>query len=312
MKPYWSACILLLHVLIMSCTKTDNGEISEAKLILRYKFDSTQQRLNSKGEPSSLAAENAAQSPVINSMAVHYIELCPDASTPLGKGSVIYRGAETDIGGARAIDYAQAAFFGNYEVFFAIPLKDIPAGEYEWLRLEPVGMNCSVLCHVDTTVTITTDTSSNTIEIDQYLPGRIMGFTGYNTYIRDLQFQTGLLTIEGNRRQGFWGFETTISGEGFSEVHTDSARSPDGRTTVVNPLYATSPVPVGSGVITAAFVPGKLVITGKETENIIVEVSLSTNRSFEWTEIVGNGKWDPLKGEPVADMGIRGMIPVIK
>lgn len=312
MKSYGSACVFLLYVLMMSCTKTDNGEVSEAKLILRFKFDSTQQRLNSRGELSYLAPEHAARSPVINSMAVHYIELSPDASTPLGQGSVIYKGGETDIVGARAIDYEQAAFFGNYEVFFAIPLKNFPAGEYEWLRLEPTAMSGSVPCHIDTTITVTTDTSSNTITIDQDFFGNFTGLTGYNTYIRDILFPAGLLTIEDNRKQGFWGFETTIGAEGFSEIYTDSAQSPGGSLTVVNPLHATSPLPEGSGVITAAFVPGKLIVTGKETENIIVEVSLSTNQSFEWKEIVNNGKWDPLEGEPVIDMGIRGMIPTIK
>jgi hypothetical protein len=66
--------------------------------------------------------------------------------------------------------------------------------------------------------------------------------------------------------------------------------------------------------VTAAFVNGagnKLVITGNETSDIVVEVSLSTNKSFEWTEVVADGKWEPSKGEQVVDMGIRGMVPRI-
>ena len=81
---------------------------------------------------------------------------------------------------------------------------------------------------------------------------------------------------------------------------------------MVNPIQATSPIPAGSCVVTAAFKPGKLTITGKETQDIVIEVSLSTNNSFEWTEVVANSKWDPIKGEKIADMGIRGMIPTIK
>jgi hypothetical protein len=45
---------------------------------------------------------------------------------------------------------------------------------------------------------------------------------------------------------------------------------------------------------------------------VVVEVSLSTNKSFEWKEIINNGKWDILKGEQVVDMGIRGMKPRIQ
>ena len=65
-------------------------------------------------------------------------------------------------------------------------------------------------------------------------------------------------------------------------------------------------------MVTAAFAPSKLKITGKETEDIVVQVSLSTNKSFEWKEVVADGKWEPAKGEQVVDMGIRGMIPTIK
>jgi hypothetical protein len=28
--------------------------------------------------------------------------------------------------------------------------------------------------------------------------------------------------------------------------------------------------------------------------------------------VVNDGKWEPLKGENITDMGIRGMIPTIK
>jgi hypothetical protein len=41
-------------------------------------------------------------------------------------------------------------------------------------------------------------------------------------------------------------------------------------------------------------------------------VSISTNKSFEWNEVVNDGKWEPAKGENVVDMGIRGIKPVIE
>jgi hypothetical protein len=245
-------------------------------------------------------------------MNTHYIELAPDASTPLGSGAILYKAPETDAGGETAIDFERSVGAANNEVFFAIPLKDIPAGEYEWLRISVAYQNYNVRYHVDTTIIITTDTSTNNIQIDQDFTGTVASFIGYNTYLKSYLIKTQSLTVDGNRRQGYWGFETTLVGDGFNETYTTSGQSPEGGTTVVNPIFDTSPIPPGSCVVTAAFVPGKLVITGKETENIIVEVSLSTNKSFEWKEVVNNGKWDPLKGEPVVDMGIRGMVPTIK
>lgn len=311
MKHYRVAYIALC-ICAASCTKTDNGEVTEAKLIFRYRFDSTQERLNTTGQPASLPDGNAAQSPVFNSMNTHYIELSPNASTPLGKGVILHKAPETDAGGEAAIDFERSVSARNNEVFYAMPLKDIAPGEYEWLRISLAFQNYTVQYHVDTTITIATDTTSNTITIDQDLAGTIASFIGYNTYLKSYLIKTQSLTVDGNRKQGYWGFETTLSGEGFNEMYTTSGQSPEGGTTVVNPIFDTSPVPAGSCVVTATFIPGKLVITGKETENIIVEVSLSTNKSFEWKEVVNNGKWDPLKGEPVVDMGIRGMIPTIK
>ena len=311
MKHYRAAYIVLC-ICAASCTKADNGEVTEAKLIFRYRFDSTQERLNNTGQPASLPDGNAAQSPVFNSMNTHYIELALNASTPLGKGVILYKAPETDAGGEAAIDFERSVSARNNEVFYAMPLKDIAPGEYEWLRISLAFQNYTVQYHVDTTITITTDSTTNNIVIDQDFTGTVASFIGYNTYIKSYLIKSQSLTVDGNRKQGYWGFETTLSGEGFNETYTTSGQSPEGGTTVVNPIFDTSPVPAGSCVVTAAFIPGKLVITGKETENIIVEVSLSTNKSFEWKEVVNNGKWDPLKGEPVVDMGIRGMIPTLK
>ena len=311
MKHYRVAYIALC-ICAASCTKADNGEAAEAKLIFRYRFDSTQERLNNTGQPASLPDGNAAQSPVFNSMNTHYIELALNASTPLGKGVILYKAPETDAGGEAAIDFERSVSARNNEVFYAMPLKDIAPGEYEWLRISLAFQNYTVQYHVDTTITITTDSTTNNIVIDQDFTGTVASFIGYNTYIKSYLIKSQSLTVDGNRKQGYWGFETTLSGEGFNETYTTSGQSPEGGTTVVNPIFDTSPVPAGSCVVTAAFIPGKLVITGKETENIIVEVSLSTNKSFEWKEVVNNGKWDPLKGEPVVDMGIRGMIPTLK
>ena len=65
-------------------------------------------------------------------------------------------------------------------------------------------------------------------------------------------------------------------------------------------------------MITGKFPSNKLVITGNETQDIVIRVSMSTNKSFEWVDTNGNGKWDATKGEPVVDMGLRGMIPHIQ
>ena len=133
-----------------------------------------------------------------------------------------------------------------------------------------------------------------------------------NTYVGNYNIKTQSVTVNGNKPQGYWGAEELISlpQYSFSQTYVQTGQSHG--TTVVNPLFATSGLPPGSCVVTAAFNPGNLVITGTETQDIVITVSLSTNKSFEWVDANGNHKWDALNAnEPVVDMGVRGMIPTI-
>ncbi|MFT3949020.1 MAG: hypothetical protein QM763_18795 [Agriterribacter sp.] len=286
---------------IISCTKEDEAAV-EPKLIFRFRFDSTQQRLDNTGQPSTLPDEHGAQSPVMNKMSAHYIELVPSNTTALDDGAIIYKADETTLGGDTAIYFDKSVPAGNNEVFYAISLKDVTPGEYEWLRVSLAYQNYTIQYHVDTTI-------GDTLHIDQDFSGTLASFIGYNTYITSYQINSQVISVNENHKQGYWGFESNISYGGFSKVDTLFGQT--AATTVVNPIYTTSPVPAGSSVVTGAFAGGKLTITGKETKNIIIEVAVSTNKSFEWQEVVKNGKWEPAKGETVVDMGVRGIIPTV-
>lgn len=293
---------VIVLAIFVSCKKST--EETEPMLIFKFKFDSTQARLNNIGQPEAVEAGHAAQSPVFNKMSAHYLELAPNALTALGSGRVLYRASETTSGGSNAIDFEKSTLAGDNETFFSIPLKDVAAGDYEWLRLSLAYQNFDVKFYIDTVI--------SGITIKQEFPGTGAGFIGFNTYIKSHTIKNQSLVVNGNRKQGYWGFETSTNFNGVSYPYITSGQSPEGSTTVVNPLFATSPVPPGSCVVTAAFTPGKLTITGRETSDIIIEVSVSTNKSFEWNEVVADGKWEPAKGEQVTDMGIRGMIPKLK
>jgi hypothetical protein len=293
-----------LAVLFTSCKKEESNTTTEARLVLKFKFDSTQARLNNIGQPQGIAVGNAGQSPVFNKMSAHYVELAPTAFTALGTGAILYHAPETTVGGSTAIDFEKSNFAGNNETFFSIPLKNIAAGEYEWLRVSLAYQNFDVKYYVDTVI--------SGITIKQEFPGTAAGFIGYKTYIKNHTIKNQSLTVNANKLQGFWGFETTINISGINFPFITSGQAPPGATTVPNPIFATSPIPAGSCVVTAAINPGKLKITGNETSDIIIEVSLSTKKSFEWNEVVADGRWEPGKNEQVVDMGIRGMIPTIR
>lgn len=299
-----SLLFFIVGTLLLTSCKKKEGPSGTARLIFKFKFDSTQVRLNNIGQPSVVPAGNAAQSGSMNKMSAHYIELTPGAFTALGQGAVLYRAAETTAGGSNAIDFEKAPQAGNGEVFYEIPVKDIPPGDYEWIRISLAYQNGDVKIRVDTTI--------NGISVNQDLNATLASFIGFNNYIKSFPVKNQTVTVNGNRTQGFWGFETNVSVLGVNYPVVQSGQAPAGATTVVNPLFASSPIPSGSCVVTAAFANGKLKITGNETKDIVVECSFSTNRSVEWRDLNPNGKWEPLKGETLVDMGVRGLIPVIK
>ncbi len=292
--------LLLFIFFVPSCKKEKNNS-SGPNLVLKFKFDPTQARLNNLGQPQAMPAGHAGQSPSFNKMSAHYVELTPTALTTLGSGAVLYRAPETTTGGSNAIDFDKSKFAGNNETFFSIPIKDITPGDYEWLRISLAYQNYEVKYYIDTVI--------SGITIQQEFPGTIASFIGFNTYIKNYTIKNQSVPVNANKKQGYWGFETVANFGGTSYPYSATGQAPDGATTVVNPLFATSPVPQGSCLVTGAFSPGKLKVTGNETRDIIVEVSLSVNNSFEWVEVVNDGKWAPGKGEAVVDMGIRGMIP---
>lgn len=289
----------LSFVFLVSCQKETDPDTSNAKLVFKFKFDPSQERLNNIGQPAPMPAGHAGQSPSFNAMSAHYLELASSAITALGQGAILYRAPETTAGGGNAIDFDKSAFAGNNEVFFEMPISQVKPGAYEWLRLSLAYQNYNVNYFVDTVI--------SGVPIKQEFAGTVASFIGFNTYIRNFKIKDQDIAVNANKKQGFWGFETNVSVSGIQFPFSSTGQAPEGATTVVNPLFATSPVPQGSCVVTADFPTGGLKITGNETRDIVVEISLSINKSFEWIEVVQDGKWAPTRGEQVVDMGIRGM-----
>jgi hypothetical protein len=307
MKKIFLVPLSVIILFFVSCKKDDTitSNTNTANLIFKFKFDPTQVRLNNIGAVSTIPVGNAAQNPTMNKMSAHYLELTPTALTALGSGAVLYKAAETVAGGASAIDFSKATLVANNEIFLSIPIKNVAVGTYEYLRVSLAYQNLDVSFHLDTIINATT--------ISQDFPTTVAGFIGFNTYITGFTIKNQTIPINANKMQGFWGAETSGNILGFPFSNTTTGQAPANATTVVNPIFATSPVPQGSCLVTGAFAGGnKLKITGTETNDIVVVVSLSTNKSFEWTDTDGDGKWDATKGEKVVDMGLRGMIPTIQ
>ena len=279
----------VLATLFISCSNDDDspGPLPDAgpQLIVKFKFDATQDRLGNIGTPVAIPNGNAAQSPNFNTMSAHYIELAPSSLTALGTGEIIYKGAETTIGGANAIDFQEAKIVTENETFLSIPLSSIQTGTYDWARVSLTYQNYII------------DFLHNSVNYN----GTLASFVGFNNYITTHQLNGQNISVNANKSQGYWAFET---------IGTITEGQATG-TTVPNPISVTSPVPAGSCVVTGEF-SGGFTITGNETQDIVLTLSLSTNNSFEWTEVNIDGKYEPNAGEQVVDMGFRGLVPIVE
>ena len=271
-----------------SPTPINNGT---AKVNFIFKFDSTQVRLNALGRAAPMPAGNAGQSPRFNTKSAHYVELTPTAFTALGAGAVVYKATQVNTGGATAIDFTNSKFAGNNQIFLSVPVKDFAAGTYTWLRVSLAYQNYNIYMNA----------------LGQTIDATLASFIGFNTYLGNYKVKDSTVVVNANKLQGYWALEGKVFGVGFLSF----GQAPAGATTVPNPLFASSPIPAGSCLVTGQFAM-PLVITGNEKTDINVVVSLSTNKSFEWIDVDNNGTYDPNNGDAVIDMGIRGMIPKIQ
>lgn len=272
----------------------------------RVKFDPLQERLNANGMPAGVTPGRAAQTPSLNAIGIQQIELTTNNSTALGKGAVLFSTPTTIAGGETAIDFGQVKLAKDGEIFFSIPMSKLGVGRYEWVRVAVAYQNFDVLFNM---LNVPFSGSFN----DER--GTLATFLGNNNYITQYRVSTKDDVINGNRKQGYWCFESKLSSAYSSNDRVYNGQAPDGGTTSVNPIYQTSPLPSGACFVTGKF-DTPLSITGKEAQDVTVTLSFSTNRSFEWEEsIVRNGKWDADRQaaltaptiERVMDTGLRGL-----
>lgn len=286
--------ISLIVTLLFSCEKDNSnvtGPNSNPLLIFRIKLDSTQIRLGELGSPEPVPAGHGSQSPVFHQVAVHYIELSPSAFTPLMGGDVVYNSPRTngEIGG---ILFDKLKLAHNGDTVFSIPLSKVTPGVYKYARVSVAYQNYDVKFRA----------------YGLNLIARVACFIGDTVHINSFTINTQTVTINGNKIQGYWAVEIPpVQGLFPGGVIQGQAHV----TTVPNVLFSTSPTPPGGCISTGAF-PTPLTITGKETHNITVDLSFSINHSVEWTDANGNDVYEPLNGDTIVDMGLRGLIPKVE
>jgi hypothetical protein len=267
------------------------------QLRFKLKFDSTQTRLNDQGQVSLPSQGIGAQSPSLTGMSINYIELMPEAGTAPGAGVLLYKTAETTCGGAKASNFCKGTVVAENALVFSVDLAKIPPGTYSWIRIS--------IAYQEFNIQARTLSSGNA-------PACFAGFSSDLTYLSKIKLQNTVVTPTlggiGNKTRGYWLFYQQI----FNTASQLDGQAP--HTTVVN----SNPQATNSG--TLSYVYGQftnsanssvqaLVINANETSNKEIILSISTNKSFEWTEITKDGLFQPEIGESVLDFGCRGLIP---
>ena len=287
MKRIVGLFLILVSVFSFFSCEDEDDTVNEPYLIVKFKFDPNQVRLNNLGQPAVIPSGHAAQSPDFSKISAHYFELAPNAYTQLTQGTVLYHADETTQGGSVAIDFSKAVVVSEGEAFLKIPLSQVAQGNYEYVRVS--------LAYQEYTISVRNAGTD-------YL-GKLASFVGYNSYITTHSIGNNSFPVNANRLQGYWAFALN------DFPYATSGQAPAGATTVPNPIASTSPIPSGSCVVTGKFAQN-LVINGSETRDVVITLSLSTNNSFEWQEVTADGKYEPSIGENVVDMGLRGLIPL--
>jgi len=309
--------LMLFPLLFAACKKDDDDvSTSDAKLRFQFKFDKDQVRLDNLGNTSPMPAGHAGLSPEFNALSAYFIELVPTQFTQIRDGAVIYE-AKTEAAASGsafqdAVTFDEAIVSDEGEIFLEIPIKDIPPGDYSYLRASVTYQNADVRFNLKNLPAPLPAALNNQ-------SGTIAGFIGFNTQVNKLTVKNQIIDINANKTQGFWAFEPNLD-EPYQDLYTTyvepsgviTGQAPAGSTTVVNLLEEFGVMlPFGSCIVTGAIEEG-LMITGEETEDITLTLSFSINNSFEWIDTNGNGEWDmdvqAQSVEQVVDMGLRGLM----
>ncbi|MCI4669029.1 MAG: hypothetical protein MRZ79_12920 [Bacteroidia bacterium] len=298
---------LLLSLLFAFGCDNNQPTPTDAKLRIRFTYDSSQERLDNLGELSVMPAGHAGLNPEFRKMSAHFIELVPAQLLPYKAGAEVFQGAEVPASNANpfgfttAIDFDKATLVEDQEIFVEIPLADIKPGTYEHARVSVSYQSFDVKFNLNNIASVG-DLTNQT--------GTLAAFVGYNTFINELEVGLKTLPVNEAKLQGFWAFETQFTGQLEAYNQVSSGQAPPNATTVVNP-FPNFPIPQGSCVVSGSF-DGPVSITGMEEEDIELTFSFSINKSFEWVDKNANGMWDldaqdAEKSEGVVDMGLRGL-----
>ena len=223
-------------------------------LRVKFEFDETLPRLDNFGLPAAVPDGHAGQMPQFGNMSVHWIELVEEFWTPIGNGTIIYSGNQTDVG---VIDHSAAIIANAGEYWLNIPLTDIEPGTYKYLRTSVAYQEYTASFNLVNNIVDWIEAkygsiAASAIDIDSVEPGTgyVQSFLGFETYIGTIENQGLELEVNADKLQGFWTFtelfDNSLLNEGtYADRTIKYGDGTPGATTVPNPFWQSVETPEG-------------------------------------------------------------------
>lgn len=223
-------------------------------LDIQIKFDSTQERLDSFGNISSIPSGHGAISPIMNSVSIGHIELLTDSTIAYGNGvSVLYQGHAQN--GTHGYNCCHNAFEENRG--FQTTLSENESNKtFNWIRADFVYQNYRIPYSIN----------------GQVYQGTLASFLAPVTFGYYFQLQDSVYDEYSIQYNGRWYLE--VDTPGYGVILTDSAL-----TLAPNELFNSSPVPGGGCIVTCKIDPplyvgnpgSKSFTISLTTNNIVVQ-----------------------------------------
>ena len=271
---------VLSVIFLYSCEPKEDGPIHDpyhplqpnlSTLVIKFEFDSLQERLDNFGNPSTLPANHQAVSTNFNSILIKMIELLKDSSEGYEDGTIIF------------FNTSSVGMTVNDSLWRYLSNTQAP-GLYKWMRVYFYYQNFEIPCKVNGN--LFDGTLLSLLDPDQVFPSyTLMDSTIYG----DSLMQGGSWFLELHTS----GLDTLVRGQ-ISQ----------GQVTMPNFLHYSWPVPQDKYVVTFP-ITSDMEFTRPGYKEIVI--SISTNNNFEWIDHSDPNYFEPFDGDSIYDFGISGI-----
>jgi len=269
---------------MFSCNKDkeipDKSYPPSSHLVLKFKFDSLQDRLDNQGAISNVPIGFGGYSPDINLISIGLIELLTDSTTVFGNGYRIMSGNGATIANDTGYSCCWDAFDNDFQYTATLSANQTP-NTFRWIRIYFTYENFNI----------------KFLHQGIVYDGTVSAFLARKAFTNHFQIKDSIYNTYSVKTNGEWFLE--VDTPGYGVVLHDTAS-----TTAPNVLYSSLLVPSG-GCIVTCLIDTPLYLGSSQTKTITI--SMSTNKSFEWVDHSDPAFFEPFDGDTIVDVGIRGL-----